>query len=355
MNSYHHHTENSKMFNGKVDVTERNPSLFSDITSSRTTDDKTDILELLDDRRGGAKLTKVLEQRNMTLEELLEHRKRGSSQLHLSEIVNNKSKSLNNNVNTAADKLDIVAAFENFPNFNLPNIKSVKPDDVRTDSDGSSYFTSIINIKPTDEISKEGRSLKRDHIVKPPTDQYPMNPWKTINFPPSSTSSQDINYIDSARKNIISSSRISPFDDDVLQIENEVARSHDFVDLELSGHGFKPNSVAVESIPVGVRSAIIASASIVGVCLMIFILIFVTCRWRQKQKRKLNYSENFQTVRGRLPILARNSTASSSTKRSTSPNVFTTMGSRSSKLNTMDPNSPEVQEYLYDAMRKSFR
>lgn len=347
-NSYHQ--EESKISNGKVDVTERNPSLFSDITSSRTTDDKTDILELLDDRRGGARLTKVLEQRNMTLDELLEHRKRGSSQLHLSEIINNKTRPLVD-VN-AADKLDIVTAFENFPNFNLPNVKSVKPDEVRTDSDGSSYFTSIINIKPTDEIYKEGRSLKRDQLAKPMPPGDPYHPWKTINYP-----SQDVNYIDSAKRDIVSSSQLSPFENEVAQIENELARSHDFVDLELSGHGFKPNSVTIEnaSIPVGVRSAIIASASIVGICLMIFILIFVTCRWRQKQRKKLNYSENFQTVRGRLPILTRNSTSSSSTKRSTSPNVFTTMGSRSSKLNTMDPNSKEVQEYLYDAMRKSFR
>ncbi|KAJ6634973.1 hypothetical protein Bhyg_13555, partial [Pseudolycoriella hygida] len=341
--------ENSEK-RAKLDVTERNPSLFYDITSLRTTDDKTDILELLDDRRGGSRLTKVLEARNMSLEELLEHRRRGSSQLHLAEIINNKTKP-RTEVN-AADKLDIVAAFENFPNFNLPNVKSVKPDDVRTDSDGSSYFTSIINIKPTDEIGKEGRSLKSDPSIKPvpPTNNY--RPWKTINYP-----SQDVNFVDSIKKDIISSSRILPFDDDILQIENEIARSHDFVDLELSGHGFKPNSIPVDnaSIPVAVRSAIIASASIVGVCLIIFILIFATCRWRQKQKKKLNYTENFQTVRGRLPILTRNSTASSSTKRSSSPNVFTTMGSRSSKLNTMDPNSPEVQEYLYDAMRKSFR
>lgn len=348
-NSQTLYQQNSKMVNNKVDVTERNPSLFSDITSIRTADDKTEILELLDDRRGGARLTKVLEQRNMTLDELLEHRKRGSSQLHLSEIINNKTKPLAD-VN-AADKFDIVAAFENFPNFNLPNVKSVKPDDVRTDSDGSSYFTSIINIKPTDEIYKEGRSLKRDEFMRPvaPVENHQ---WKTINYP-----SQDINYIDAAKRDIVSSSRLSPFDDEVTQMEYELARTHDFVDLELSGHGFKPNSVTIEnaSIPVGVRSAIIASASIVGICLMIFILIFATCRWRQKQRKKLNYSENFQTVRGRLPILTRNSTSSSSTKRSSSPNVFTTLGSRSSKLNTMDPNSPEVQEYLYDAMRKSFR
>lgn len=342
--------ENPKMPNGKVDVTERNPSLFSDITSVRSTDDKTDILELLDDRRGGARLVKVLEQRNMTLEELLEHRQRGSSQLHLSEIIHNKTKPLIDVY--ATDKLDIVTAFENFPNFNLPNVRSVKPDDVRIDSEGSSYFSEIINIKPTDEIYKEGRSLKGDPFIKPisPTVNFPQ--WKSVHYP-----SQDVNYVDASKRDIVSSSRLSPHDDQMEQIESEVARSHDFVDLELSGHGFKPNSVTVETaqIPVGVRSAIIASASIVGISLMIFILIFATCRWRQKQRKKLKYSENFQTVRGRLPILTRNTTSSSSTKRSSSPNIFTTTGSRSSKLNTMDPNSPEVQEYLYDAMRKSFR
>lgn len=370
----------------KIDVTERNPSLFTDITSARSIDDRTDILELLEDRRSGARLQKVLAQRNMTLNELIEHRQRGSSQLHLAEIFNNKTQPTEATINEIAapvssEKLDIVTAFDNFPTFNLGNVKSVKPDEIKTDSEGSSYFTSIINIKPTDEVFKEGRALKP--MVKP-LDPATEKSYKSTDFyKPWSYGSQENNLIDmetsssSTQKAVILSSRLSPVstidsddtddaDDDIDEenvyrgveqiVGNEVAQTHDIIDLELSGHGYKRNSaVTVESahnIPVGVRSAIIASSSIVGISLLIFIVIFVTCRWRQRRKKTFNYSENFQAVRSRLPILTRETNAS---KRSTSPPVVFPGGSRSSKINTMDPNSPEVQEYLYDAMRKPFQ
>lgn len=351
------------------DVTEQNPSLFLDITSTRPVDDRTDILELLEDRRSGARLYKVLAQRNMTLNELLDHRQRGSSQLHLAEIFHNKSKT-DVSVPASADHLDIVTAFDNFPTFNLGNVKSVKPDDIKTDSEGSSYFTSIINIKPTDEVFKEGRALREDTVKIPAvvaTKQAQTEGSSDFwNFDP-----DENNVIDdgdgATQKPILSSSRLSPLADEmgdsvdsvykgVEQIENEVARAHDIIDLELSGHGYKRSSVIVESahnMPVGVRSAIIASSSIVGISFLVFIIIFVTCRWRQRRKKTFNYSENFQAVRSRLPILTRDS--GSSSKRSTSPPDVFPGGSRSSKINTMDPNSPEVQEYLYDAMRKPFQ
>lgn len=120
-------------------------------------DDRTDLLELIEDRRSGNRLFKVLEQRNMTLEELIEHRKRGSSQLHLSTIVSGgdeHSRLYPGQKVLLQDNMDIVTAFENFPHFNLMDLKSVKPDEIKTDSQGSSYFTSIIDIEPNDEVVK---------------------------------------------------------------------------------------------------------------------------------------------------------------------------------------------------------
>lgn len=169
----------------------------------------------------------------------------------------------------------------------------------------------------------------------------------------------DHNYLDrpSSKVTVISPRRSPPPDSfhDVDLLESEAARSHDPLDLELSGHGFRRNSVTIENaeLPLGVRSAIIASASIVGVSLCIFIIIFLTCRWRQKRRKKVSYSDRFQAVRGRLPIL--NSRDASPSKRGSSPPMFLYGSRRSSKLNTMDPNSPEVQEYLYEAMRKPFQ
>lgn len=354
-----------------IDVTERNPSLFTDI-NTRLFDDKTELLDLLEDRRSGSRLVKVLQQRNMTLEELIEHRKRGSSQLHLSEIFLNRSQpDIPDSSEELGDKLDIVTAFENFPKFNLDNLKSIKPDEIKTDSQGSSYFTSIINIKPTSEIFKEGRSVREPpmmiNLASAMSGQgrnIPNTPWGSSSNDYDSdkdlSGEDDDNYLDGdkiTKVTVIAPRRSPPPESfhDIDEIENEASRSHDLLDLELSGHGFKRNSVTIETaqLPMGVRSAIIASSSIVGISLAIFIVIFVTCRWRQQRRKKVTYSDRFQAIRGRLPIL--NSRDVSPSKRGTSPPIFLYGSRRNSKLNTMDPNSPEVQEYLYEAMRKPFQ
>lgn len=350
----------------KLDVTERNPSLFTDI-DSKIVDDKSEIMDLLGDRRGGSRLSKVLKQRNMTLDELIDHRIRGSSQLHLAEIFRNKTRSLEtttlkpNATEIQNSKVNIVTAFENFPEFNIDHVKSVKPDEIKTDSDGSSYFTSIINIQPTLEVYKEGNEIQKPENVAP-NDPWNSNPDIDIldvaNQANTPSQSFDHNFMDTSSSKItLISSRRLPSSSVSLQdnIENEYTggRSHDLLDLELSGHGYNRNPVMVENtqLPIGVRSAITASASIVIVSLSIFILIFLVCRWRQSRRRKVCYSDRFQAIRGRLPILS--SRDPSPSKRSTSPAIGFCSSRRSSRLNTMDPNSPEVQEYLYDAMRKA--
>lgn len=373
----------------KLDVTERNPSLFTDVTS-KFVDDKTELLDLLGDRRSGARLVKVLKQRNMTLEELIDHRKRGSSHLHLAEIFHNKSSALEKsaqvpmpNANPPSPqptKFNVVTAFKHFPSFNLDTVKSVNPDDIKTDSDGASYFTSIINVQPTAEVFKEGRSLRRPITIKIAESEkrtIPAHQWSADGEPAQPINiAPEHNFLDSqSSRAMVYASQHAPSyrpstGDDVATFRDTVsdqtpdtdaaARFHDPLDLELSGHGFKRNSVLIENaqMPIGVRSAIIASASIVGISLAIFIVIFLIFRWRQRRRRKICYSDRFQTLRGRLPILK--SRDASPTKRSNTtspppaPAVYCN-SRRSSKLNTMDPNSPEVQEYLYDAMRKPFQ
>lgn len=82
-------------------------------------------------------------------------------------------------------------------------------------------------------------------------------------------------------------------------LNNNVFRGHDLVDLELSGHGFKRSQSSSKStlsrlqqttssiyanIPAGVKSALIASATIVCTALVILMAIFLICRWRQKKR-----------------------------------------------------------------------
>ncbi|XP_058454719.1 uncharacterized protein LOC131432448 [Malaya genurostris] len=331
------------------DVTESNPSLFNDLGPITLSDDKREILELMEDRRIGARLAKVLSQRNMTLDELLEHRKRGSSQLHLSEIINSKVKPME-------EKMDIVTAFEHFPRFNIGNLRSIRPDDIKQDSQGFSYFTSIINIRPTDEIYKEARSMQdRDHHR-----EHKFLDWK-LQHPHSVNHKMDgVHFLGSggSKGGLITPSRMSAD----AEFDSGNDQSSDLLDLELTGHGFNHrHTVTIESasMPLGVRSAIVASACIVGVSLAIFAVIFVVCRWRQRRRNKLNYTENFNMAKGQLPMMH-----GEGRKTPLNDQVVYTTGQhlqqmplqrKDSKVNTMDPNSQEVHDYLWDTMRKPFQ
>ncbi|XP_023158537.1 uncharacterized protein LOC105664518 isoform X2 [Ceratitis capitata] len=452
-------------------------------------DDRTDLLELIEDRRSGNRLFKVLEQRNMTLEELIEHRKRGSSQLHLATVVQNRSRFFPGQKVVLHDNMDIVTAFENFPHFNLMDLKSVKPDDIKTDSQGASYFTSIIDIEPTDEIYKDetGGGGGKGSAIQPQRTEKAVGffpSWKTLALASLATSTRndastkrnpfflqppqmllentsvelDDNdflldnetntkmYVEPPQQQELTAAQLEIASlnhiDTVEAIENEVARAHDLLDLELSGHGFKrsPATAAVSiansqsniysNMPASIRSAIVASAAIVLTSLVTFMVIFVVCRWKQRRQRKTSYTKTYNAMKSKLPTVANSSRRSSlrnmeelvggvstvsvspvhqlqrqssllfprhcssmdvdelsggtgcggggrrskivreATRNSlgNSGGIGSATGSTTSlalslqsvhnsstnRLNTMDPNSPEVQEYLFDALRKSY-
>ncbi|XP_053672421.1 uncharacterized protein LOC128722763 [Anopheles nili] len=354
------------------DVTESNPSLFNDLSPITSADDRRELLELMEDRRIGSRLAKVLSQRNMTLEQLLEHRRRGSSQLHLAEIANGKTKPID-------DKIDIVTAFEHFPRFNIGNLRSIRPDDIKLDSQGFSYFTSIINIRPSEEAYKEARALQDRHRVRPAGTHrneahfLAKGGSKDRLLVPSKMSAGTGPVYGSS-----SSSSSSDGYDHRAERDWTNDLGGDLLDLELSGHGFQHHrspSVTIEStsVPIGVRSAIVASSAIVGVSLVIFIGIFVACRLRQRRRQKLNYTEHFNMAKGRVPILhgaeqePRRSSPPSVSGRSSSLGeqvVFTTHRALASgetmaastsgrQRSMMDPNSVDVQDYLWD--RKPFQ
>ncbi|XP_050090534.1 uncharacterized protein LOC126574388 [Anopheles aquasalis] len=360
------------------DVTESNPSLFNDLAPIASSDDRRELLELMEDRRIGSRLAKVLSQRNMTLEQLLEHRRRGSSQLHLAEIVNGKVKPID-------DKIDIVTAFEHFPRFNIGNLRSIRPDDIKLDSQGFSYFTSIINLRPSDDVYKEARAMGAGGGGG--AGRHRSSP---------SANHRESHFLakGGSKDRLLVPSRVSATTGTYEQPREEDGEQDmmmgDLLDLELSGHGFqhhRASSVTIEStsIPVGVRSAIVASSAIVGVSLAIFVTIYIVFRLRQRRHNKLNYTENFNMAKGRLPIIhnvneGRSSAGSSRSNGSSigEPQqqqqqqqqhqqqqiVYTThramghAGSSSShgnvgKHSTMDPNSCEIQDYLWD--RKPFQ
>lgn len=302
--------------------------------------EKNEIIQLLEDRRNGYKLNKVLEQRNMTIDELMDHRQRGSSHIHLQELLKTKRKLAEKA--KMEDRVDIVTAFENFPRFNIGNLKSIQPDDIKTDSQGFSYFTSIINIRPTDEIYKEARALQDIHkITKASSRQF-----KTLTFEGETADGKNIPH----KVEVVKSSNI-PETVVLEEIEKELKR---VTDLESD---FARHNVMIETAQIsgGVKSAIIVSSCIVVIAILLFLIVFAIYRWRQRRKSKLNYTESYKIAKGRLPIIHKEPFKD----KRLSPMLCAKhrhSNSRLTRMNTMDPNSSEIHDYLgWDHIKKPFQ
>lgn len=302
--------------------------------------EKNEIIQLLEDRRNGYKLNKVLEQRNMTIDELMEHRQRGSSHVHLQELLKTKRKLAEKA--KMEDRVDIVTAFENFPRFNIGNLKSIQPDDIKTDSQGFSYFTSIINIRPTDEIYKEARALQDIHKITKASNRQ----FKTLTFESESADGKNI----PQKVEVVKSSDIP--DTVVLEeIEKELKRSND-LESELVRQNVMIETAQISG---GVKSAIIVSSCIVVIAIVLFLIVFALYRWRQRRKSKLNYTESYKIAKGRLPIIHKEPLKDSRlspmlcAKHRHSTNRLT-------RITTMDPNSSEIQDYLgWDHIKKPYQ
>lgn len=167
------------------------------------------------------------------------------------------------------------------------------------------------------------------------------------------------------------------------------------VDLELSGHGFRktsPTNSKKSVFSAGVRTALVATSIVVATSLGIFIVIFVGFRWRQKRRKRLDYTETYNAMKSKLPPLTISQPTSSLNMRRidelSSPHIFPSSSAsstlrdkhhhhtlrlsihhdqqplsiphslsrsgRTSNMNTLDANSQELQEYLFDSLRKSY-
>lgn len=121
-------------------------------------------------------------------------------------------------------------------------------------------------------------------------------------------------------------------DGTIEAIEDEVARAHDLVDLELSGHGFKRSPQLAGALahhrhgsfytnmPPGIKSAIVASATIVLTALVTFMVIFAVCKWKQRRHRMSNIIKSYNAMKSKLPTIATTSTGALSTTNTTNSN-----------------------------------
>lgn len=219
---------------------------------------KEELMEILKDPVESDRLAQILASRNMTLEELIQQRERGASKLHLSDIFHNEKRE------PEPQEKPLIGKIIAFP---------------------------TVKVIPLPELPTKARSL--DFVPQPmytvtsfPTYKIEMpKPDQPQFFPVHESDSETTTYYS------------TDFNDIQLieDVENRIAEA---VNEQFNVEQLEENTSIIHS---GVKSAILASAIIVGASLSVFLTIFVVFKWTQKQKKRLNYCDSFTRIRA--PIL----------------------------------------------------
>lgn len=301
-------------------VTSPQPEKLKHVTA------KEEIMEILQDPLTRDKLSRILEIRNMTIEELVAQRERGSSQLHLADIFHNKTREpepLENvffgQINT---NLDDITGFErkqkSMNSFDKPPIHNNPFVDTHITTNSRDNFNTQQHKKPQESYTVTSFPTYKIELNKSIKDSfqwpelYPSlfpkiyennnkNPRPEVNVP-STTEQYDNNDGDIQRleeiENKLSSLSNNRFNVDVEQ-QNRFG-------VEIDQNRYIEQEHEIEepyfTLPTGVKSAILASIAIVGASLFVFVTILVIFKWSQKHKQRLNYCSSLSS-KFRSPIL----------------------------------------------------
>ncbi|XP_049874992.1 uncharacterized protein LOC126373068 [Pectinophora gossypiella] len=390
---------------------------------SSTTEEtaKFEIEEILNDTRTSARLSRILMERNMTLNELVEHRERGSSHVHLADIFHNASKEPNppepflskssiepisketyplraileanlhdaaakattidpnsaqgsfvnipvvmdfgNNVNENGENMGIMSLFNKFTG----DISDVEKSAIGKDSEGTPYVTQVIAVNHTDstETVRESRVLKDEennlkHDVVGWSELFELmrrNQNETDDFltpeeDPSGSISNKLLFEDSDGDGVIvleDLQRLKDFDSNAASTSDEKLEMNTYERAEAP---IQPG--ILDRAPSNTRSVTVATASIVGLAMVLFLLTYAAFKWKQ-QRNLLNKKQSFSDERIPTPVFEnRKGHKNNCSTRSISPmlassNIYT--------MNTLDSNATgkESPDYMWDSLRKPFQ
>ncbi|KPJ20026.1 hypothetical protein RR48_07491 [Papilio machaon] len=362
---------------------------------STTENAKFEIEEILHDSLSSATLSKILRERNMTLSELLEHRERGSSHVHLADIFHNASREPNppepflsksliepisketyplralleanshnstarpttnvpyvtqteyisipmmmdfgNNVNENGENIGISSLINNFTVENNTNhiTKNVKNEDkiaailTNRTSRQSRGNEDLITLNEIFSLIQRSRNTSEDMVEHSSNDTADLTVKKIV-------LEEDIN------------------GDGLIVLEDVQGLDHNPSDekVEFKSLETEENSpkIVPETINPNTRSATVVTASIVGLIAVLFLLTFVTFRWKHQQHefiRKYGSSED----RIPSPVFENRMTTKTSSMRSLSPMLTSNIYS----IDTLEkPHDKDCPEYTWDSLRKPY-
>lgn len=267
---------------------------------------KEELMEILKDPISRERLSRILEHRNMTLDELVEQRERGSSQLHLADIFHSQQREPQPKEEPHIGKIHVATQTDEKVHaarvpiefktgkslgktveFPKPN---VNPPAIRQEQENDEAY--MVTSFPAYRIEME----KSD---KDPG-SAPLFPfWGNI-YTPFYT---NVHTGGDREQNVESPDNYLDLNNvqRVEEIENKIAESvNEKLNVDFNQNSYSEDDYG--QVSSGVKSAIFASAVIVGASIIVFLTIFVVFKWSQKQKR-LNYSNSFSGSRIKSPIL----------------------------------------------------
>ncbi|XP_072931488.1 uncharacterized protein [Epargyreus clarus] len=374
---------------------------------------KIEIEEILNDTRTSARLSKILMERNMTINELVEHRERGSSHIHLADIFHNASREPNppepflsksliepisretyplralldanlhdptakattiepnstqlhylnipvvmdfgNNVNENGENMGIMSLFNNYT-------KIKKMDSDKNEFEEQTIETSSLppkeNKKKLTPTSRESRILKTDKDLVT---------WKEIIAIMHRGQNNNTNeVVETTTKDISPSQEIKK-----IMLDDDLDGDDGLIVLNNLHQGFDSYAASDEKIEVhaqertefpraqsdarsnSAKSVTVATASIIGLAMVLFLLTYATFKWKQ-QRSMFRDKQSMRRDRIPTPVFEnRKSHKNNSSTRSKSPMISS---SNIYAIDTLDTrNGNDSPEYMWDTLRKPFQ
>ncbi|XP_069360001.1 uncharacterized protein [Maniola hyperantus] len=407
----------SNRYRSKKPVKTKNNTAFTIQKIYITTEEtaKYEIEEILNDNHTSAKLSKILKERNMTLKELVEHRKRGSSHVHLADIFHNASREPNPPEPFLSKSLIEPISKETYPlralleaNLHDPRTTTIDPTVLEInnanipvvmdfgnnvnengENKGITSFFKNYSTSDTNKSNSSNESATISYDTKNVKTNFNIpgigtsREARMLNSEKDSATWNDLIYLmqkNHQKENIDSEKPIESADppisetlkkidpgedldgdgvivlDDLQQLRNMERKSTSDKLMEFKIHErnnpllISNNSNMVLS---DTKSVTVATASIIGLALILFLLTYAILKWKQQSKI-------FHTKRAKedefvpTPVFENrkghkiNSSTRSKSPMLATPNIYS--------IDTIDTRAgSESPEYMWDTLRKPFQ
>lgn len=251
-----------------------------------------EIMEVLRDPASKEKLSRILELRNMTLDELVQQRERGSSQVHLADIFHNKSME-------PEPKEEILVGHIEPEHFISPNERQQKSrqfeleqplqkqilEHIITANKIEDLLTNNMQAKPDSNITMEKFEVQTEASMQTVV-------WKASNEEVDATHNNTKIDISNPTDLFTDMQNLDNLEDLYAVSSNENFEVKHFVD----------DDDVFFKLPSGVKSAIFVSLAIIGLSIVVFLTILMIFKWSQLKNRKINYC-NSLTSKFRSPMI----------------------------------------------------